>query len=497
MHIDFDVKQNLPVLHPKKGTRRTNAGLDPYIPSPQKPWDMTRASHLLRRTLFLPTYDQIKFALTKTPGEVVDLLLQDLPLPPAPGAWIDEIPTKPVTDPERAAYQSTNLSRMNALRAWWCDLMRSDQFSVIEKMTLFWHGHITGEGKEVLLPQFMYIQNQLLREYALENFRSMMKRVNYDAAMLRYLGGDINVKGKPNENYARELQELFTIGLDHYTEQDIKEVARCLTGWQLDEFMSLDPYFNPLYHDAGNKTFMGRTILGRSSVDGRFEADEVVDIIFERQEVATFICTKLYKFFVYDNPSAVDPVIVAGLAEIFRQNNYEIKPVLAALLKSEHFFDDVNIGVVIKSPADHFIGLYRQLELSASGSGIVNEMKSAEQWLLDPPNVSGWEGYRTWISTNTYPIRKSSAEKGVNGLKPDIVSFVKKFSNYQNVDVFLDTLLAVLLPKPVSTKRRDVFLATLLNGAYAYEWGIDDPRFQLTTTNVLLMIVNSPDYQLH
>ena len=483
---------------PNSGPRRTLAGLEPYVPTPQQPWDFVRASHLLRRTIFLPTYDQVQFALTKTPGEVIDLLLQDQPLPASPGGWVDELLIKPTTTEEKNQYESQNLSRMESLRAWWCSLMKNDSLSLVEKMTFFWHGHITSEGKEVLIPQLIYHQNQMLRSFALGNFKEMMKRVNSDAAMLRYLGGDINVKGKPNENYGRELMELYTIGLDNYTEQDIKENARVLTGWRVNEFQSLESYFDPNLHDSGNKTVMGRTILGRSTYSGgKEESDDLINIIFDRQEVATFICRKLYRTFVYDNPARVDETIVTEMANVFRQNNYELKPALGALLKSKHFFDDVNIGAMIKSPANFDIGLYRQLELSASGGAISTEMKSMEQTVIDPPNVKGWEGYRTWISTTTYPFRKTFAERAVTSKRNEIQQWVKKFASYTDVNIFLETVLALFLPKPISTTRRKIFLDTLLNGAYATDWNIDDARFQQTTINLLTLIVNAPDYQLH
>jgi uncharacterized protein (DUF1800 family) len=485
--------------------RRVQSGLEPYVPSTGQPWNAMRVSHLLRRAAFLPTWTELRNAMSMQPGELVDKLL-DLPAdPPAPGAWVTEIFNKPTTVEEKNAYISRNASLMNELRAWWAALMVSSGLNIREKMTLFWHGHVTSEGGVVLIPQFLYQQNALFRSQALGDFRSLMKEVNHDPCMLRYLDGEINVGANPNENYGRELMELFTMGEGHYTEQDIKEAARCLTGWRLDEFTSYESTFNPMYHDTGNKTFMGRTILGRSSLDGRFEGDEVVDIIFENAAVARFICRKLYLAFVYNNPAAVDGTIVDGLATILRDNNYDLRPVVAALLASAHFFDDANIGAMIKSPAVFSVGLARQLENDPGGSRIVTDMKMLEQSLLDPPNVGGWEGYHTWISTTTYPFRKSYAERFVTGQAADgstqtpmdAVAWCKRFDDYADAEKLIDHILALLLPKPVSAARRAAYLQTMLGGAPSYDWNIDAPNADTNLRSLLVHIAAAPDFQLH
>ncbi|MBL0174888.1 MAG: DUF1800 domain-containing protein [Ignavibacteria bacterium] len=485
--------------------RRTQSGLEPYVPSLAEPWDTLRASHLLRRATFLPTWAEVKTAMASQPGAVVDGLLDVAPEPAAPGSWVNEIFDKPTTQPEQNAYLSRNASLMDSLRAWWADLMVSGGMNIAEKMTLFWHGHITSEGGVVFVPQYLYNQNALFRGSVLGNFRELMKAVNHDACMLRYLNGDINVGGNPNENYGRELMELYTMGEGHYTEQDIKEAARCLTGWQLDEFTGYDATFNPLYHDSGNKTFMGRTIPGRSSLDGRFEGNDVVDVIFEDPSVALFICRKLYRAFVYDNPSAVDGAVVTALAQVFRDANYDIKPVIATLLKSAHFFDSVNIGAMIKSPAVFAAGLARQLGAHPGGARLAKDMQTLEQNLLDPPNVAGWEGYRTWISTTTYPYRKSFAERFVTGLMPggsgqtpmNVVAWGKQFDEYTDAEKLIDQILTLLLPKKVSDTRRASYLQAMLGGAPVYEWNIDAPNADTNLRNMLVRLVSAPDFQLH
>ena len=485
--------------------RRTQTGLEPYVPSTSLPWDARRVAHLLSRATFLPTWHELAAAMALQPGDLVDRLLDVATEPQPPGAWVLEIPPRPTTVDEEGAYNAQNRSWMDQLRAWWASLMTAGGVNITEKMTLFWHGHITGEASIVKVPQFMYQQNALFRSYALGNFRDLMKQVNHDPAMLRYLDGEINIGSNPNENYARELMELYTMGEGRYTEQDIKEAARCLTGWRLDEFTGFDATFSPLYHDTGNKTFMGRTIVGRSSLDGRFEGDEVVDIIFEDDAVAEFICRTLYLAFVYNNPAAVDGEVVRAMAQVLRDNDYEIKPVLAALLKSAHFFDDVNLGAMIKSPAVLEVGLARQLGADPGGGRLVADMRVLEQHLLDPPNVAGWEGYRTWISTTTYPFRKSYAERFITGQLPggsgqtpmDVVAWGKQFPDPYNADKLIDDILTLLLPQRVSDSRRTSYLQTMLGGAPAYEWNIDAANADVNLRNMLARIVSAPDFQLH
>jgi uncharacterized protein (DUF1800 family) len=485
--------------------RRTQSGLEPYIPSPSQPWNRRRASHLLRRAGFLPTWTELKSAESMQPGALVDLLLQPVGDPAPPASWVGALQPEPTTAEERNAYRAQNAAWLDALRAWWTERMVDSGMNIAEKMTLFWHRHITTEAGIVLIPQYMYQQNALFRSYALGNFRDLMKDVNRDPAMLRYLDGAISVAGNPNENYARELMELYTMGEGNYTEQDIKEAARCLTGWQLDEFTSFDATFSPLYHDTGNKTFMGRTILGRASLDGRFEGDEVVDIIFEDASVAKFISRALYTFFVYDNQEAVDGVVVEDMAQLLRDNDYDIRPVVDALLKSAHFFDAVNIGAMIKSPAVFSAGLARQLAANPGGARLVADMKTLEEHLLYPPTVAGWDGYRSWISTTTYPWRKSFAERFVTGQLPggsgqtpvDIIAWGKSFDNASDANQLLDDMLMLLLPVEVSASRRDSYLQTMLGGAPVYEWNIDAPNADTNLRNLLTRLVAAPDFQLH
>jgi uncharacterized protein (DUF1800 family) len=203
---------------------------------------------------------------------------------------------------------------------------------------------------------------------------------------------------------------------------------------------------------------MGKTIAGRSSLDGRFEGDDVVDIIFENENVATFICRKLYETFIYSNPEAVDEAFVRELADVFRTNGYVVEPVLRHLFTSEFFYDDAWIGAMIKSPAVLVAGLARQLGNDPGDARLVQDMQSIEQNLMDTPTVRGWVDYRTWISTTTYPLRKSIAERFVTGLFPgepsqspmDVIGWAKTIDDYSDAQKLVDNATFLLIPQAIS-----------------------------------------------
>jgi len=228
-------------------------------------WDEAAARHILSISL-----DQF----------VDEQLLKDLEIPEPPGDWVNEIPN--------SADGQLNRDRFNEMSDWWLSLMTNQGYTIREKMVLFLHNHFVSEYEVVKIPQYMYIQNKLFREYSLGNFIDLTKNVTIDPAMLRYLNGVENTKNKPNENYARELLELFTIGIGNYTEDDIKEGARALTGWRLN---GLEAVFVSNLFDGGIKNFLGE--------QGNFNHENIIDIIFSKDATSKFLCGKLYAEFVH------------------------------------------------------------------------------------------------------------------------------------------------------------------------------------------------------
>jgi len=255
-------------------------------------------------------------------------------------------------------------------------------------MTLFWHGHFTSGFREVRHAVFMYEQNEFLRRRALDNFRELLIGIGRDRAMLVYLDGFRNRKRHPNENYARELMELFTLGVGNYSERDVIEAARAFTGWAFDDHGFV---FRPRDHDDGVKRFLGRV--------GRFDGDDIVDIILEQPACSRFLARKLLTFFVRPDPPKR---LVENLAKEIRRQKYELKPVMRTLLLSRAFYAPASRGSLVKSPVELVVGTARQLGVKIANLPAANQaMIAMGQELMQPPNVKGWDGGPKWINTAT------------------------------------------------------------------------------------------------
>lgn len=443
-------------------------------------WDEPAAIHILSRTLFGFTIKDIEFALSHTLDDFVDnYLLADKPAPQPPAFWVN--------DPS-----SINLTeRTHELIYWWANLMLTQGYSFREKMVLFWHNHFVSEVAKVELPQRMYWQNKLFRDYAFGNIVELTKKVTIDPAMLIYLDGIKSTKNEPNENYARELMELFTIGIGNYTEEDIHAAARALTGWQVD---GLTSYFNENRFDNSEKTFMGQT--------GNFNYENIIDIIFSRNETANFFCRELYKEFVYFQP---DETFVTQLGDIFRNNNYELKPVLSTLLKSTLFHSDEIRGAKIKSPVELVTACMNQFKISTPDYNFIREvLESLQQELFSPPNVSGWDGDKKWISTITLPERNKftdaiiEGEQGRNVLvsKFDIIEFVRTFESSENAEKLIDDLIKTFIQFPISENKRKLLLDTLLQGAAVYDWSTYAENAEARLISMFKTMLRLSEYQL-
>ncbi len=375
---------------------------------------------------------------------------------------------------------------------WWLELMRTGGLSLREKMVLLWHNHFVSEASVVKIPQYMVKQNALFRTYAFGNVQNLVKQVTRDPAMLIYLDGRKNTKRRPNENYARELMELFTMGIGHYTEQDIAEAARALTGWKVE---GLEAVFYEKRHDDGEKTFLGRT--------GNFNDWDIVDIIFEQEATAEWFCRKLYKEFVFYQ---VDDAVVAELAAVMRANHYEIKPVLSTLLKSEHFYSPQFRGAKIKSPVEFVVGALKQFYIDNADAKYIRDVLGAlQQVLFNPPDVRGWPGQRDWISTNTYPLRNIFTDSIINGRKVDgkklsfqvpAVSFARRFPHAEEADKLVEEVSAYLCAYPINDSRKAFLLETLLDGAELYDWSTYDPQAESRLQNFFKTLMRLAEFQL-
>jgi uncharacterized protein (DUF1800 family) len=475
---------------------RSSAGLERYVPTDEQPWNDVRASHLLRRTVFGPTPDEIYAAVRSSPDAVVDQLLTEQRLPYPPDSWVN---VDPFQKPD-SAQRKIERERVHETRRWWMTLIANQGLSLTEKMVLFWHDHFATQAIDVRKPQLMFKQNSTFRQSVFGNFKSLVLSMNTDPAMLYYLDGRLNRVGKPNENYARELMELFTMGLGNYTEFDVGEAARSLTGWQVEGRRAR---LNDDRRDKGEKTFLGRT--------GNWNDLGITNIIFDQPVTAKFICRKLYQEFVYQFP---DEVIVDQLAQLLREHNFEFKPVLETLLLSAHFFDDSTIGSKIKSPIELTAGTARSLGLrvgeneNLTADFLVDQAEELGQMLLDPPNASGWQGYRSWISTNTLPKRHLHTDKLVNGeshfvgrdfyaMRPmDPVEYIKTFPDPWDAVNLVRSVGQCMTSFPVDSEREELFLSVLLEGAEVYDWNPDARGADFRITNLLKLILELPEFQL-
>jgi uncharacterized protein (DUF1800 family) len=473
------------------------AGLTPYTGS----WGINEAVHILKRTMFGSKKADVDFLLTLSPDKAVDHLLT------IPGMVTTE-PVKnytpgsqvPATDPDLAlapgaswvSVYSTdggiNANRRSSYKSWWIGLMINQERNIQEKMVLFWHNHFATQTENIGYGLSCYKYNVTLRKYALGNFKEMVKAITLDPAMLKYLNGEQNRVSAPDENYGRELQELFTVGkgpASKYTEDDVKQAARVLTGYRV-RYTDFTTYFDKARHDTGNKTFSAfygnKTITGLKDAAGANELDTLLDMIFQTQEVSKFIVRKLYRWFVYgDIDATAEASVIEPLAKVFRDSNYEIKPVVAALLKSDHFYDAANQGCLIKSPLDAYVGLCREFSVVLPPASdyltnyymwnfISSTAKNAQQNPGDPPDVAGWKAYyqepmfhEIWINSDTLPKRNQFTDTlittgySANGKKLliDPVAFAASMPNAGDPNALINDSIKYLLRMPLSQSSKD------------------------------------------
>ncbi|MEM1123742.1 MAG: DUF1800 family protein, partial [Bacteroidota bacterium] len=391
-------------------------------------WTNTQAAHLLRRTMFGPKKEEIEQATELGLDATVDLLFVERPMPEPPvnfnfdrdplveigESWVGKI----YTADENNLRVMIRGSRQTSLEAWQMRLLVESEMSIREKMTLFWHNHFVVQKSVVRDPNYLYDYMTLLRSNATGNFKQLVKDVTIDPAMLVYLNGTQNNRNNPNENYARELLELFTVGKGDlagpgdyttFTEDDVIEIAKILTGWRVFDYLTVNPdaergaQFRRWLHDLGNKQLSHRfnNVVIENAEENEYSI--LIDLIFQNRAAAQFLARKLYRWFVYSEiTEAVEQTVIEPMAQLLIDSDFEVAPVLKALLKSQHFFDANLTGPMIKNPLDFVVGLYRQFEVTIGGNinqnyrnfrRIDRSMENLQMTYLEPPNVAGWKAY--------------------------------------------------------------------------------------------------------
>lgn len=532
-------------IRKSSGTPSANSDLSAYTGS----FGTGEIVHLLKRTMFGAKKSDVDYFKKMTLPQVIDELLHPAefsqPLPvndfdqvglflPYGATWVGA----PYNNAEDDGF------RIGSFKKWSLGVFINQDRSIREKMLLFWHNHFatqTDTGRCNLV----WNHHKLLRDECLGNFKELTQKITLDPHMLRYLNGEENTKLAPNENYARELQELFCIGKGpgaKFTESDVRQAAKILTGWKVDLDKNTS-YFKEDDHDSSDKTFSSfysnTVVRGRSGPDaGEAELSDLLHMIFSNRETALFICRRLYRWFVYyDIDENVEKNIIEPLADLLIKNAFEIRPVLVSLLGSKHFFDTVNMGAQVKSPLDFCIGLQREFNIpyvldkdySINYSMLlflIEYCSMMGQVYADPPNVSGWPAYyqspafyELWINTSTYPKRNEFSstmiDYGYNRegrfFIADVVAFAKSFPDPGDPDKLISDSLELLYRITVSEDSRNKLKKeTLLSGQSgdhywtdAWKDHIADPS-DMVSRNIVesrlkslyRYIVNSPEYQL-
>ncbi len=377
------------------------------------------ARHLLNRAGFGAPDAQVREYAPLDRLQAVERLLRESRREAqlAPPAFVDE-PFQPyyklrsMSAEERMAAQRLLVQQGVELRAWWLREMLGSPSPLTERMTLFWHGHFATSQQKVRSNPLMYRQNVLLRREALGNFATLLHAIGKDPAMLVYLDQAGSRRQAPNENFAREVMELFTLGEGNYGERDVKEAARAFTGWSLDRETG-EYRYRPFFHDGGEKTVLGRT--------GRFDGDEVIDILLAQPETARWIVAKLWREFISPAP---DPLEVRRFAQVLRGARYEIKPLLYAMLTSDAFWSPSYRASLVKSPVDLVVGTLRTFGMRPIDMGpVVVACAALGQNPFSPPNVRGWPGGESWINSSTLLVRKlwlDRAFRGTQAIAPSL-----------------------------------------------------------------------------
>lgn len=378
----------------------------PLRPIASSDWNARRAQHLLNRAGFGIPRSLVDRLAALTPEGAVDYLIEydragetvqppDFLIPPKdPKVIREELAGLSEEERRKRAQEMRREEReaVERLQAWWIERMYTTRCPLREKLTLFWHGHFAASAQKVRSSAANYQLNDVFRRHAAGNFKALTVAVGQSPAMLRYLDNLQSTREHPNENWARELMELFTLGQGHYTERDIKESARAFTGWSagVEGFRIREEV-----QDFGMKEFMGRR--------GNFDGWDVIDIIFEQPAAAEFIAGKLWAYFAFEEPSRS---IIEELAKTVRASDYEMKPLLRQMLLSQAFYSDAAMGTQIKSPAQYALQLADDLGIqSPPYNQMAKGLAQLGQNLFYPPNVKGWEGNRAWINANSLLLR--------------------------------------------------------------------------------------------
>jgi uncharacterized protein (DUF1800 family) len=474
-------------------------------------WTFAEASHLLRRTTFGPTNADINLAASEGLAMTVDQLLANNPMPSPPiNYYFQEDPYTAVGEtwvnqPNDPTIPMLNTSRNVSLRAWLLGLMNEEGINIREKMVLFWHNHFVTAN--ITLAGYNYDYFDILRRNALGNFRTMAEEITVSPSMLLYLNGHENTLQAPNENYSRELLELFTIGkgdaagpgdYTNYTEDDVVALAKALTGWRarnIDGAVS-GTYVNAR-HDKSDKQLSHRFDNVVISNGGADEYKTVIDIILQQEETARFLARRLHIWFVGSTIGSDTEInVIEPMAALIRDNNFEIKPALEALLKSEYFYQESIRGCMINHPIDFLFKIFNTFEIALPENilikyrvwlNIYRVLEPLEMVLMNHPSVAGWKAfyqapqyYDIWANSVSLPNRENiigilldGFDIGQESIKLDLLTVISKIENADQPDELIYNLANTIFPFTISESQKDYLKEILIPGLPDFEWTVE------------------------
>jgi hypothetical protein len=454
----------------------------PYRPSAASPWTLRQVGHLYRRAGFGATLAELEQGVADGPAKTVDRLLAGGPADP------DFDRTSEYMASERSLPAGADGTQ---LAAWWLSRILRSPHPLREKLTLFWHNHFATSIAKVQNARYMLSQYRLLHEHALGDFRQLLREMSTDPAMMVWLDTVESKKGKPNENYARELMELFSLGLGNYTEADVREAAKAFTGYEIKAGKGT---FNPKRHQTGVKKVLGKS--------GDWKADDIVRICLDQPACPRFIARKLYRFLVSE-ASDPGPELIEPLAERYRSAGFDTGKLVETILRSEHFFSPAAYRQRVKSPVEFAVGIVRGLEGAAGPLPLAQSLESLGQTLFAPPSVKGWDGGPVWLNAQTLLFRQNLALALTGtadnrfGRRCDPVAVLRKHgrdTDESAVEFFLTVFLQNDVP-PESRNKLLAYLADSKGAKYPAYWTSDDVAHHRLRT-VAHLTLTLPEFQL-
>ena len=453
----------------------------PYKPSSKNPWTLSKVGHLYRRAGFGATWAELQQGLKDGPDKTIDRILSGSPADPDFERTSDFMASERSLPAGAAGTQ---------LAAWWIARILRNPHPLREKLALFWHNHFATSLGKVQNARYMLEQYRLVYRHALGDFRTLLREMSTDPAMMIWLDTNQSKKDKPNENYARELMELFALGIGNYTETDIREAAKAFTGYEIDKDQGV---LNKRQHNDDTKAVLGRK--------GNWKAEDIVRICLEQPACPRFLVRKLYRYFVSEG-DAPPADLIDPLAELYRESGFDTAKLVETILRSEHFFGPAAYRQKVKAPVDFAIGIVRGLEGNVGPLRLAEALAGLGQ-VLSPPSVKGWDGGPTWLNGQTLLFRQNlalaltSTDDARFGPRCDPAKVIAKHdltTDEQIVDFFLGVFLQYDVPKEARAKLLD-YAKTAKTAKTPVYWSADEVAHHRVRT-VAYLTLTLPEFQL-